>query len=330
MPSLVQHICKLFADDTKLLGIIKNWSDLTTLQSDIDILVKWSQEWQMMFNEDKCKVMFFEKRHYNQLNTGFFLNESEIGLTCEADPHNQHYKFRMTNSDGISHMIEESTTERDLGIQLNNRLKWNNQISYMKANAYAELGKLKRTFSHWTSSTFKTLYCTYVRPKLEYGAVIWNPFNDKEIAEIELVQRNATRLIPQIKTLHYKQRLSAIGISSLRDRRLRGDLIQFFKIYKGLNIVNWVNPISTRPALRSNGPAVNVRGAYHRIERQLIKNCEPRENFLSNRVVPFWNELPDTVINSNSTIIFKNKLDAFLIKNTNFFDTILSTIADRS
>ena len=41
---VVNHILKLYADDSKLIGIIKDLDDQIRLQSDIDALVKWSQE----------------------------------------------------------------------------------------------------------------------------------------------------------------------------------------------------------------------------------------------------------------------------------------------
>lgn len=330
MPALVSHFCKLFADDTKLIAVIKNWEDVTNLQSDIDALTKWSQDWQMLFNEDKCKVMHFEKRKYNTLNVGFALSESALEFACEADPHNIHHRFTMPTASGGRHILEETTLERDLGVHLNNRLSWTDHISIIKASAYAELGKLKRTFFNWTIANFKVLYCTYVRPKLEFCASVWSPYNDDDVAAIEAVQRNATKLVPQIRTMPYASRLEAIGIMSLRDRRLRGDLIQYFKIANKINSVNWVNPNRMRPALSAEGPAGSVRGASHAIQRQIMKQCEPRDQFFSNRVVPFWNALPGDVIRSNSTNNFKNNLDKFIKSNSTFFTSILSTIADRS
>ena len=44
MPDVVNHILKLFADDSKLIGIIKDLNDQILLQNDIDALVKWSQD----------------------------------------------------------------------------------------------------------------------------------------------------------------------------------------------------------------------------------------------------------------------------------------------
>ena len=43
----------IFADDTKLIATIKDWNDHATLQSDIDNIVLWSNEWNMLFNDEK-------------------------------------------------------------------------------------------------------------------------------------------------------------------------------------------------------------------------------------------------------------------------------------
>ena len=52
------------------------------------------------------------------------------------------------------------------------------------------------------------MYRTLVRPILEYGGVIWSPHLKKHINKLEAVQRRATKLIPAMKYLSYKQRLT--------------------------------------------------------------------------------------------------------------------------
>jgi len=51
-----------FADDTKIFGKISNVTDTVRLQEDLDRLIEWAEEWQMMFNASKCKVMHFGKK----------------------------------------------------------------------------------------------------------------------------------------------------------------------------------------------------------------------------------------------------------------------------
>ena len=46
-----------FADDAKLFRKTKEIADKKKLQDDIDILVRWSEKWQMLFNFGKCKCL---------------------------------------------------------------------------------------------------------------------------------------------------------------------------------------------------------------------------------------------------------------------------------
>jgi len=45
MPNQLNHLCKLFADDTKIIAPIKNHLDYELLQPDIDRLTNWAQTW---------------------------------------------------------------------------------------------------------------------------------------------------------------------------------------------------------------------------------------------------------------------------------------------
>ena len=254
-----------------------------------------------------------------------FVNETDFQLS-EADPHNMNRKFYMKNIEGNRHILEESLAERDLGVLINNRLCWSDQIRQIKARAYAELGKLRRTFIFWNVNTFKVLYCTFVRPYLEYCASVWSPINAYEIDEIESVQRNATKIVPELRSLHYLKRLNRLGISTLRNRRIRGDLIQYLKFYVGLCQISWIRPNPPRFALSSSGPAGSVRGSSHGVEGQFMRDCQQRDNFFSNRVVPFWNALPSEDIKSTDTNAFKNKLVSFLKTNKSFFSNLSTTV----
>ena len=48
-----------FADDTKLFCKVGTNEDCSSLKSDLRLLYKWSVDWQMLFNLDKCKIMHF-------------------------------------------------------------------------------------------------------------------------------------------------------------------------------------------------------------------------------------------------------------------------------
>src|SRR5277367_1459931 len=90
----------------------------------------------------------------------------------------------------------------------------------------------------------KVCYISFVRPLLEHAVSAWSPYLRGDIDKMERVQRRATKLIPSLRGFCYKDRLKRLNMQSLEDRRIRGDLIQKYKISNGLDIVNWYNPSS--------------------------------------------------------------------------------------
>jgi hypothetical protein len=77
-------------------------------------------------------------------------------------------------------------------------------------------------------------FTTYIRPTLEYNSIIWNPSQKYLIDSIEHVQRNFTKRIPSLSSLHYPERLASVGLEFLELRRLRFDLVYYFKILNKL------------------------------------------------------------------------------------------------
>lgn len=151
MPGAVHNLCKLFADDTKLIGIIKNQMDIGLLQKDVDKLVESSSEWQMCFNDEKCVYMTINNKYF------------DIDMKMN----------------GVS--LKKSVRERDLGINICSDLKWHYQTTLAANIATMLLCQLSRAFNFWTIKSFKRLYTVFVRPHLEYAVTAWCPHNKMDI-----------------------------------------------------------------------------------------------------------------------------------------------------
>ena len=79
-------------------------------------------------------------------------------------------------------------------------------------------------------TTLKTLYCSLVRPRVEYNASqVWNPYTKSNISRIESIQRRATKFILKSDD-EYLLRLRELRLLSLEDMRFIADVVFCYKV----------------------------------------------------------------------------------------------------
>jgi len=262
----------LFADDTKVYRKISENNDEILLQSDLDSLVSWTKEWCLKFNVDKCKVM--------------------------RVAHTGQHQYVL---DGVK--LQEVQQERDLGVEVSSSLKPSLQCTKAAAKAMQVLGIIKRNFVMNDEEDFRLLFNGYVRPHLEYCVQVWNPYLKKDIECLEKVQRRATKLVKGLKNRPYSERLALLRTSSLEKRRWRGDLIQAYRIVKGIDKVNVEHFFEI-----DDGGGHDLRGHNLKVKVQRSR-LQLRQGFFSQRVVCAWNSLPSSVVEASSVKTFKKRLD---------------------
>ncbi len=70
-------------------------------------------------------------------------------------------------------------------------------------------------------------------------------------------------MVPQLRNLSYEERLLNLDLTSLEERRRRGDMIQKYKVHKKVNIVSLNIAIPNKennlnPNVAVKGPATSV------------------------------------------------------------------------
>ena len=187
--SALSSFIHLFADDTKCSKQVICWNDVSNLQEDLDRLYSWSMKWSLFFNDAKCISMSFSSSQP-------FINSS--------------YHI-------AGNSVKQQNFHRDLGIILQENLKWDHHYDSISAKAYQKLGLIKRTFSTSNSiSTKNQLYLSIVRSQLSYGDQLWRPMLIKHIVSLEKIQRRATKFIVGYNSnLSYKERLIQLNLLPL-------------------------------------------------------------------------------------------------------------------
>ena len=197
----------LYADDAKLFKHILSGLDRELLQRDLDNLNSWTEKWLLKLNVNKCKYMLYERSH--------------------SDASVNHYTISGVN-------LEQVEVMKDLGVKFDSKLKFTDHINEKINKAYGILGLIKRNFKYISEKCFVTLYKTMVRSHLEYAQGVWSPHLVGHIKNIEKVQMRATKFITRIKDLSYIERLKELKLPTLKYRRLRGDMIELYKMITGI------------------------------------------------------------------------------------------------
>jgi hypothetical protein len=266
-----------YADDAKVIFPITSGNSMSLLQADLDRLVDWSRRWLLGLNLSKCRILHFGS-------------------------HNQCHKYYLSNVP-----LNAASEERDLGVCVTDDLKPSRQCLLAAVSSQRVLNLIRLSFHHLDLCTFSLLYKTMVRTRLEYCIPAWSPCLQKDILVLERVQRRATRILPILRSLSYRDRLRRLQLSSLSTRRLRYDLITVFKMLNGFIDLPFDSFFSLDRFSRTRGHSfkLKVPFAHH----------SSRYNFFSHRVVNWWNKLPDDCLSATSISLFKSRVDTFLARS---------------
>ena len=271
LPVSVESKTMLFADDTKMYRVANSQAERDQLQVDLDKLGSWSEKWELPFNAAKCKSL-----HIGPNNPRQVYNIKSIPL-------------------------EQVTEEKDLGICIDENIKFRKQAANAASKANRVLGTIRYTFENIDRYTLPLLFKTLVRPLLEYGNAVWGPYNKADQLLVERVQRRATRLVASIRHLTYAERLKALKLPSLQYRRRRGDVILIYQVMHGLLDLP-CEAFFERPTVRM------TRGHSKKVAKPHAQ-VRVRQNHWSVRSINDWNSLPENIVTADNLNQFKNYLD---------------------
>ena len=282
---LVNGFVSKFADDTKYGRIIRDDDDRKAMQRDIDNLTKWTEIWQMDFNFKKCKIMHF-------------------GGT------NPKYSYCMGGYAPAGTVLQAVSEEKDIGVIVSDSLKPSSQCAKAVKKANSILGQMSRSVHYRDKSVWIGLYKTYVRQHLESAVQAWSPWYRKDIELLERVQKRVVDMVVGLRSREYGDKLRELKLTTLHERRIRGDMIQTWKYLHRQN-----------PGAEN---LFNMSGDQHeRFSRHTSKpwnisrpnaRLEVRRNFFTVRCVDRWNSLPHDVQKLDDLNEFKNAYDRFLFR----------------
>lgn len=283
IPGAIDSLISMFADDTKLYQLLKTTLSGDELEESLHKLEEWADRMQMRFHPGKCKVMHLGTKNPNK---NYMMNDGKGGM----------------------HVLEVVTVEKDLGVHIDNQLKFTAHCEAKINTANKTLGFIRHSFQHLDKEIFTLLYKALVRPHLEFASCVWSPQHKYNKDAVEKVQRRATKLVPGLYNLSYSERLQELNLETLEFRRRRADMLETYRILNGDHLLNRKCHCSTCPnkEMLELSHTTNTRGHSLKLHTQLAAGA--RKNFFATRVVKDWNRLSESTVSAQNISAFKTGL----------------------
>jgi len=269
---------RLFADDTLVYLTIRSDSDRKVLQCDLDHLAAWEARWKMAFHPEKCQVLRITRKR-KPLDTSYVLH---------------------------GHILEVVSEAKYLGVLFTKDLTWGRHISCITGKANRTLGFLRRNLRINSPELKTTAYISLVRPLVEYAATVWDPYTDKDVKEVEKIQRRAARYVlnRNHQTSSVESMITQLQWTSLKERRRQARLYMMYKIQNNLVAVDKDRYVSSVP--RTSRRTTNVHALY---AQQSTKDYHLKSFFP--RTIRDWNNLPSDTVTALTLEEFKSRVAGF-------------------
>ena len=275
---VVKHCqIRMFADDTSLfIEVDDRIRTAELIEQDLEAISAWAKSWLVKFSPPKTESLIIS-------------NKSNLA---------EHPPIHMDGS-----ALKEVTHHKHVGIILSRDLSWHNHICSIEKKARSVLNRLSQFKYTLDRRSLERVYMSNIRPIMEYGDVIWAGGNQTDLERLDMIQKDAARVVTGA-TARCSTELLSIDVSwpSLQSRRRYHRLHLFYKIVNGLS----------PPYLRGLLPvrvADRARYALRTSINYTVPMC--KTNSFARSFLPYsvneWNRLDPEVRGASNLQLFKSK-----------------------
>ena len=270
-------LTRLFADDSSLFFSATSLEDIQgIINHDLTVILSWALTWLVDFNPNKTEAMLFSLRPVTHFPSLTFNNTS----------------------------IEFVDSHKHLGVTLSDNGQWHTHIESILASAYKILGimrKLKYTFSR---TALNQIYISYIRPVLEYSAIVWDGCTIQDKFALEKLQNKAARIVTGLtRSTSLDNLYRECGWVSLSERRKFQKLCFMYKCNNG-QVPRYISDLIP--------PLVSEISNYPLRNRANLSSVRTRTEIFKMSCIPssvlLWNSLSDDIKYAPSLVTFQNSL----------------------
>ena len=223
-----------------------------------------------------------------------------LSITNKRNPIKNNYTIHNT-------ILQEFNSAKYLGVTIDCNLNWKEQTNNVYRKASFMLSFLERNFHKCPPNVKENLFNALVRPLLEYGCCVWDPYRTNQIQKLELINKRAARFITGNYIREHgntDKNMKHLGWSSLSVRRNKNKLIMLFKIHSSLV------HIPTDDLLQNRRKPLDFFVPFSSVDSHLY-------SFFPS-TIRLWNSLPTSIKSSKTVSAFKASLDSCTTFNSSY------------
>lgn len=285
----IRSTIKLFADDTTLHIIVDNPVIASkTLNSDLDKIHKWSNQWLVTFNPQKTESITISTKRNRTLHPDLYLNGQKISE--------------------VSH-------HKHLGLHFSDNGQWSYHVNIVVAKASSRLHIPRRLKFLLDRKSLEKLYISFVRPVIEYADVVWDNISNDLADKLEKINIEAARIVSgATKLVSLNDLYREVGWDTLHNRRQKHKLIKFHTMVH-----------RSAPDYLSSLIPLRISETHHYPTRRshCITQRKSNTNHYSQSFLPsttkLWNDLPICVQENPSVSNLKRVLNSNCCKTPRHF-----------
>ena len=251
------------------LLFILHINDLPGVVTDCNILmyaddtVLFCSSSQASIIQDKLNAELLNIEHWLSYNNLFIhLSKTEAMLFGTAPRLSAVNQFSVTiNNTAIKRVFHFTY----IGIVFDDRLSWNEQIKHLISKAGKRVGMLSRLRRNLTTESANVVYCSLIRPILDYCVSVWGCCGEGHKHSLQALQNRAARIV--VRSERSSPAIDFLKWPTLEERRrklvfklvkkcLSGHCPQYFKEYFKRNSA--IHARATRQSNFLHPPAVRT------------------------------------------------------------------------
>ena len=266
-----------YADDNTLNACDMSLENLLKrLEHDSSLAIEWFQNNYMKLNEDKCHLLV----------SGF--------------------KHEVLWADIGGKRIWESTEKKLLGLHIDRDLKFTSHVSKLCTQAGQKLTAISRIAKFMSLEKRKLLINSFFKSQFEYCPLTWMFHSRALNNRINDLHYRALRLIYQEGTMTFNEVLRKDGAVTIHHRNIQNVGIEMFKAKNNLSPTMMKEIFPDR---NYNGPHLRSQVDFEVPPVKSVNNGQETLRYLGPII---WEMIPNSMKNSASLSIFKNKIKTWI------------------